>query len=92
MLPLSHFGAQDARTTRDIKFPTVLHLADNKSAEAWTNKGYKVSLAGCTLGHIQCTQMMNCPVGISLDYITTSNNHVTDSLSVLQANQIYLLN
>eukprot|EP00804_Cyclotella_cryptica_P027277 CCRYP_014383-RA/>CCRYP_014383-RA protein AED:0.18 eAED:0.09 QI:59/0/0/1/0/0.25/4/0/437 len=79
-----HFWCtQDARTTQDIMYPTVLLLADYKTAEAWTTKGCKASLAGRALGRIQCALMMNCPVGITTDYITTSDNHIADSLSCI---------
>ena len=65
----------------NIQYPNVLLLADNKSAESWTRKGCKNSLAGRALGRLQCALMMNNPVGIDTEYINTKLNCIADDIS-----------
>ena len=62
-------------------YPTTLIMADNKSAESLTKKGYKVSLPGRYLDRLQCADMINNPVGINVDYVNTKENIITDEIS-----------
>eukprot|EP00804_Cyclotella_cryptica_P000047 CCRYP_013712-RA/>CCRYP_013712-RA protein AED:0.39 eAED:0.38 QI:0/0/0/1/0/0/3/0/198 len=57
-----HFWCtQGNRHHKSVDYPLVHILADNKTAEAWTRKGCKISLAGRALGRVQCALMMNIP-------------------------------
>ncbi|KAL3786424.1 hypothetical protein ACHAWO_007976 [Cyclotella atomus] len=68
-----------------IEYLTVLLRADNKSAEAWTRKGCKISMAGRALGRLQCARMMNNPVGLSSEYINTKENKIPDEISRIES-------
>ena len=74
-----------------IEYPTVLLLADNKTAEAWTRKGCKNSMAGRALGRLQCALMMNNPVGIDTAYINTKDNTIPDYISRVKKESNILL-
>eukprot|EP00956_Cyclotella_meneghiniana_P016668 scaffold26477_cov61-Cyclotella_meneghiniana.AAC.3 len=69
------------RNHKEIEYPSVLILADNKSAESWTRKGCKNSLTSRALGRLQCALMMNSPVGIYTEYINTKLNCIADDIS-----------
>ena len=69
------------RQQQATEYPSVLILADNKSAESWTRKGCKNSMAGRALGRLQCALMMNSPVGIYTEYINTKLNCIADDIS-----------
>ena len=76
-----YWQTQNMRNHKEIEYPSVLILADNKSAESWTRKGCKNSLAGRALGRLQCALMMNSPVGIYTEYINTKLNCIADDIS-----------
>ncbi len=62
-------------------YPTALFFTDNIASEAWIFKGAKQSPAGKALGSIQCALMINNPVGINADCMSTNNNIVADCIS-----------
>ena len=76
-----YWCSQNKRSALGIEYPSVLLLADNKSAESWTRKGCKNSPAGRALGRLQCSLMMNNPVGIDTAYINTKLNCIADDIS-----------
>ena len=61
--------------------PVVCLFADNTTAEAWIIKASKASLAGRALGRIQASLMINNPVGINVNHVTSSANVVADRIS-----------
>ena len=61
--------------------PTVLLYADNTAAESWMRKASKSSAGGRALGYIQAALMINNPVGINVDRVTTTDNVVADRIS-----------
>ncbi len=71
----------DNISRRNIAYPTTLIWADNTTADTWTRKGCKRSMIGRSLGRLQCALMMNNPVGINTDHITTHANIIADKIS-----------
>ena len=61
--------------------PVVLLYADNRSAESWLIKASKASQAGRALGYIQAALMINNPVGINVDHVTSKDNEIADRIS-----------
>jgi len=66
---------------KNIPYPRVLIMADNKSSESWATKGCKRSLIGRRLGRLQCTMMMNNPVGLDTGHVDTKANIIADKIS-----------
>ena len=80
--PCTHFWcAANNRETKGITYPTCLLWADNTTAEAWTQKGCKKSPVGRSLGRLQCTLMLNNPMGIATGHISTHDNVIADRIS-----------
>ena len=61
--------------------PIVLLYVDNTTSEAWVKKGSKSSLIGRALGRIQAAFMINNPMGINANRVTTKDNKVADRIS-----------
>ena len=77
-----HFWiTQRNREPKNIPYPRVLIMADNKSSESWATKGCKRSLIGRRLGRLQCTMMMNNPVGLDTGHVDTKANIIADKIS-----------
>ena len=60
--------------------PSVLLFADNTAAESWAIKGCKSSAVGRHLGLLQCALMINNPVGISTEHVSTKTNIIADRI------------
>ena len=65
----------------DNPHPMVLLYADNTAAESWMKKASSSSDGARALGYIQAALMMNNPVGIYVDRVTTTDNVVADKIS-----------
>lgn len=65
-------------------FPTALIYADNTSAESWAIKGCKRSPMGRALGRLLCALLINNPVGLSTDRVSTHDNVIADQISRLK--------
>ena len=65
-------------------FPTALIFADNTTAESWAIKGCKRSPMGRALGRLLCSLLINNPVGLSLDRVSTHDNIIADKISRLK--------
>ncbi len=62
-------------------YPTTLFFTDNIASEAWICKGAKRSLTGKALGFLQCALMINNPVEINTDCVSTTDNVVADKIT-----------
>ncbi len=62
-------------------YPTALFFTDNMASEAWIQKGAKKSPAGKALEFLQAALMINNPVGINADHISTTDNVIADRIS-----------
>ena len=66
-------------------FPTALIFADNTTAESWAIKGCKKSPLGRALGRLLCAILINNPVGLALDRVSTHDNVIADKISRLKS-------
>ena len=66
-------------------FPLALLFADNISAEVWAIKGCKCSFIGRALGRLLCALLINNPVGLSTDWVSTHDNKIADQISRLKS-------
>ena len=71
------------RPTPGDPHPVVLLMADNRTAESWLIKASKSSQAGHALGYIQAALMINNPVGINVDHVTSKDNKIADRISCI---------
>ena len=72
-------------TDKTDPHPTVLLYADNTTAESWLLKGCKSSMIGRSLGRLQCSLMINSPVGLYIDHVTTKDNKIADRISRIKS-------
>jgi hypothetical protein len=78
----THYWCTLGNTSKKkIDYPTTLIWADNTTADTWTRKGCKRSLIGRSLGQLQSALMINNPVGINTNHITTHANIIADKIS-----------
>ena len=76
--------------TADDPHPVVLLYADNRTAESWLIKASKSSQAGRALGYIQAALMINNPVGINVDHVTSKDNKIADEISRIESELVLL--
>ncbi len=62
-------------------FPTALFFTNNVASEAWIGKGAKKSSSGKALGFLQAAIMINNPVGIHANSISTTDNVIANQIS-----------
>jgi hypothetical protein len=62
-------------------YPVVKLYLDNTASESWIIKACKGSLAGRALSRLQCAMMINNPVGIQAEHVTTVANVIADEIS-----------
>ena len=65
--------------------PVVLFYANNTAAESWTKKASSSSEGARALGYIQAALVINNPVGICMDRVSTTDNVVADRISRVQS-------
>jgi hypothetical protein len=68
----------------DDPHPVLLDITDNSSALSWTLHRCKRSRIGCLLGHFVCSLLINSPLGIYLQWISTIDNKNADDISCLK--------
>ena len=76
--------------TADDPHPVVLLYADNRTAESWLIKASKSSQAGRALGYVQAALMINNPVGINVDHVTSKDNKIADEISRIESELVLL--
>ncbi len=62
-------------------FPPILLFTDNMASEIWIIKGAKKSPPGKALGQLQCCLMINNPMGINTDWVSTTDNIIANCIS-----------
>ena len=70
--------------------PAVLLKADNRTAESWLVKASKSSQAGRALGYIQASLMINNPVGINVEHVTSKDNKIADRILCILSESVLL--
>ena len=74
------------RTTKvtDDPHPVLLNITDNSSALSWTLHTCKRSKVGRLLGRFFCSFLINSPLGINSQWISTDDNKIADDISRLK--------
>jgi hypothetical protein len=70
----------------DDPHPVILNVADNSSALSWTLHMCKRSKIGQMLAHFVCSLLINLPLGINSQWISTIYNKIADDISCLKSN------
>jgi hypothetical protein len=68
----------------DDPHPVILIVTDNSSALSWTLHMCKRSKIGRMLARFFCSLLINSPLGINSQWISTIDNTITDNISCLK--------
>lgn len=68
-------------------YPVLLNITDNSSALSWTLHTCKRSKIGRLLGRFFCSLLINSPLGINSQWISTEDNKIPDDISGLKRQQ-----
>ncbi len=68
----------------DDPHPVILNVTDNSSALSWTLHTCKWSKIGRMLACFFCSLLINSPLGINSQWISTINNKIADNISCLK--------
>jgi hypothetical protein len=75
------FRLQETAALDHNPYPVALCSGDNAVSESWSKKAGKHSPIGKALGRLQCAAMINNPVGLLTDHVSSEKNVVADKLS-----------
>ncbi len=64
--------------------PVLLNITDNASALSWTLHTCKRSRIGCLLARFFCSLLINSPLGINSQWISTDDNKIANNISCLK--------
>jgi len=62
-------------------YPVVLIRADNTTANSWSNNLFFSSLASKAFMRLQCSMMINNPVGLNAEHVSGVDNVISDYIS-----------
>ncbi len=65
----------------DNPHPVILNITNNSSALSWTLHTCKQSKIGQKLAHFFCSLLINLPLGINSQWISTIDNKIADNIS-----------
>jgi hypothetical protein len=68
-------------STTDDPYPVLLNVTDNVSALSWTTGACKKSKVGRLLARFFRSLMINSPLGINSNWISTEDNKIADDIS-----------
>ncbi len=68
----------------DDPHPVILNITNNSSALPWTLHMCKQSKIRQMLAHFLCSLLINLPLAINLQWISTINNKIADNISCLK--------
>ncbi len=68
----------------DDPHPVILNITKNSSTLSWTLHTCKQSKIGQMLACFFCSLLINLPLGINSQWISTTNNKITDNISCLK--------
>ncbi len=69
-----------AAPNKNDPFPTALFFTNNVASKAWVQKGTKKSPVGKAFGFLQLALMINNPIGIHTDRISTTDNGIANRI------------
>jgi hypothetical protein len=72
----------------DDPHPVILSVTDNTSALNWTLHTAKSSLIGRALARFFCGIMMDSPLGINSEWISTHDNEIADQISRIKKEKL----
>ena len=72
----------------DDPYPVVLAITDNTSALNWTNHACKRSRLGKTLARFFVGLLLDSPLGINAEWISTEENKIADDISRLKKDSV----
>ncbi len=64
--------------------PVILNVTDNSSTLSWTLHTCKQSKIGQMLAHFFCSLLINSPLGINSQWISTIDNKIANDISCLK--------
>jgi hypothetical protein len=64
--------------------PVLLNMTDNASALSWTNHTCRKSKLGRLLVQLFCLLLINSPLGINFQWISTDDNKIADNTSQIK--------
>ena len=76
--------AMNQKAYTDDPHPVILMVTDNKSALNWTLHTSKRSIIGRALARFFCGLMIESPLGINSEWISTEENNIADDISRLK--------
>ncbi len=62
-------------------YPVLLNVPDNACALSWTTGACRKSRIGCLLARFFCLLLINSPLGINSQWISTLHNAIADDIS-----------
>jgi hypothetical protein len=62
-------------------YPVLLNVTDNASALSWTTSACRKSRIGCLLACFFCLLLINSPLGINSQWISTLHNAIANDIS-----------
>ncbi len=68
----------------DDPHPVILNVTDNASALSWTLHKCKRSKIGQMRARFFCSLLINLPLGINSQWISTIDNKIADNISCLK--------
>jgi hypothetical protein len=68
----------------DNPHPVILTVTNNSSALSWTLHTCKQSKIGQIFAHFFCSLLINSPIGINSQWISTIDNKIADNISQLK--------
>jgi hypothetical protein len=68
----------------DDPHPVILNVTNNSSALSWTLHTCKQSKIRQMLAHFFCSLLINLPLGINSQWISTINNKIANNISHLK--------
>jgi hypothetical protein len=68
----------------DNLHPVILNVTNNSSTLSWTLHTCKRLKIGQMLAHFFCSLLINLPLGINTQWISTINNKIVDDISCLK--------
>jgi hypothetical protein len=68
----------------DNPHPVILNITNNSSTLSWTLHTCKQSKTGRMLAHFFCSLLLNLPLGINSQWISTINNKIAYNISCLK--------
>ncbi len=87
MVIINYCASLHVMTTKNVTddpYPVLLNITNNTSTQSWTNHTCKKSKIGRLLAHFFCLLLINSPLGINSQWISTDDNKIADNISCVK--------